>query len=165
MKKIFPVLFLLLYIGFLISHVIQMRLEAKVFPFLFAGLLIAVIAHLKKHWSSIPFLVMHMVLEAIEFSSVGFSFTSGVLVWVLIHIGMDIVFLWDEVRRHFFSARYILVSSILIAVGSIYLFTPTITGTSGALLELYHEQIEVFVIGGIIGCVLSHLIPHRHDHA
>lgn len=165
MKKTFSVLFLLVYIGLLISHVVQMQLETKVFPFLFAGLLIAVVAHLRKHWSSIPFLVVHMVLEAIEFSSVGFSFTAGILLWVLIHIGMDIVFLWDEVRRHFFSARYILISSILIAVGSIYLFSPTISGTSGAFLELYHEQIEVFIIGGIIGCVLSHLIPHRHTHA
>jgi hypothetical protein len=165
MKKIAWKLFLGIYIIVLLLHVRELAPETFLIPFLLGGFILAVIAHARRHWSSIPFLVLHMVLEAIEFSSSGFSLGGITLFWILVHIGMDVGFLWDEIRRHFPYARYILFSSILIAVATIYAFFPTVNSSGHGFMELYHAQIELFVIGGVIGCVISHLIPHKHIHA
>jgi hypothetical protein len=156
--------FLLIYLYVLFNHIFEINPSIYLLGFLFGGLVLAVYAHRKKHWSSIPFLVLHMVIEAIEFSSTGFSFGGWTLFWVLVHIAMDVVFLWDEVRRHFPQAKYILSSSILLAIGAIYLFSPKIHSASSSFMDSFHDQIELFVLGGVIGCVLSHLIPHKHKN-
>lgn len=161
MKNIIWKLFLSVYIVVLFLHVFDIRPEASLFPAIISGLLLAVIAHRSNHWSSIPFLVLHMIIEAIEFSSTGFSLGTWTIFWIIVHIGMDVVFLYFETKKHFPQAFKILFSSIVLAVACVYLFSPKVESSS---FEMYHEQIELFVLGGVIGCVLSHLLPHKHKH-
>jgi hypothetical protein len=49
----------------------------------------------------------------------------------------------------------------VVAISSIYLFLPKYIDHFSNHAE--HEPLMVyFVLGGILGCVLSHLIPHKH---
>jgi hypothetical protein len=106
-----------------------------------------------------------MVIEALEFapgSDIRIFLNLSTLL-LLAHIGLDVFFLRSEVRKHFYYSRKILFPTILLAVGAIYLFAPASHSASvQSVMERYHEIIELFVVGGVIGCVASHLLPHNH---
>jgi hypothetical protein len=100
-----------------------------------------------------------MSIEAIEYASVGSGFTAAILAWVAIHVAMDGVFLWGEVKRHFPTVAYQMWSTITLGVVCIYFFVPQVAGT---LTESHASILEFIVLGGVMGCVLSHLVPHTH---
>ncbi len=156
--------FLVVYLGVLLFHVFETGLTLRMLPFLVLGFVIALISHRTSHVISLLFLVAHMTIEAIEYSLYGTSFTIGVLLWIAIHVGMDGVFLWGEVKRHFFGVRYQMWSSIALGVLCVYFFVPSIP-LVGETLEHSPSLIEFIVIGGVMGCVLSHIIPHKHTQA
>ncbi len=161
MKQYLWKTFLAVYIGVLLVHVFETGISWALLPFLVLGFVVAIISHRTSHVISLLFLVAHMTIEAIEYASHGFNFGGAVLFWILAHIAMDYVFLWGEVKRHFYTVRYQMYSSIALGVVCIYFFVPkvasTLTQTNASLLEL-------IVLGGVMGCVLSHLLPHRHTH-
>lgn len=161
MKRYLWKTFLLFYFAVLLVHVFETGISWGVLPFLGLGLLVAVFAHRTTHVLSLLFLVAHMTIESIEYASSGFNFKLAVLVWVLIHIVMDYVFLWGEVKRHFYSVRYQMWLSIALGLVCIYFFVPKITS---ALSQSHSSILEFIVLGGVMGCVLSHLLPHRHSH-
>ncbi len=152
-----------MYFVALLIHVFEIGISWRVLPFLVLGFIVALFAHRTTHVLSLLFLVAHMTIESIEYASVGFSFTTAVLFWVIVHIVMDYVFLWGEVKKHFYNVRYQMWSSIVLGVVCIYFFVPKVVGV---LAESHSSILEFIVLGGVMGCVLSHLVPHKHkDHA
>lgn len=159
MKRYLWKTFLLFYFAVLLVHVFETGISWSVLPFLGLGLLVSVFAHRTTHILSLLFLVAHMTIESIEYASSGFNFKLAVLVWVLIHIVMDYVFLWGEVKRHFYSVRYQMWLSIALGLVCIYFFVPHVLNSNS-----HSSILEFIVLGGVMGCVLSHLLPHKHSH-
>lgn len=147
------------YFAVLLAHVFELGVSWGMLPFFALGFIVAIISHRTSHVLSLLFLVAHMTIESIEYASVGFSFSVVVLFWLTIHIGMDYVFLWGEVKRHFYNVRYQMWSSIVLGLVCIYFFVPRLTS---AMTEHHSSVLEFIVLGGVMGCVLSHLVPHRH---
>lgn len=154
--------FLALYLVVLLVHVFESGLSWGIAPFLALGFVVALISHRTSHVISLLFLVAHMTIEAIEYAAHGSAFTTGILIWVMIHVAMDGVFLWGEVKRHFYSVRFPMWSTIALGIICIYFFVPhQVTG----VISQAPSMMEFIVIGGVMGCVLSHLVPHKHEHA
>jgi hypothetical protein len=160
LKKHLWKIFLALYLAVLLSHVFETGISWKLVPFLVLGFVVAIISHRTNHVLSLLFLVAHMSIESIEYASLGFAFSFTVLFWLLVHVAMDYTFLWGEVKRHFYSVRYQMYSSIALGLVCIYFFVPKV---AGALSETHASILELIVLGGVMGCVLSHLAPHRHS--
>lgn len=130
---------------------------------LLAGFLLALIAHKKSSVLSLLFLLTHMTIEAIEFSAHG-PHTTGLLIGFGIHALMDVIFLFGEIKRHFPKATVPLFLSTTVLLASVYTFLPRYIKVFTDHAD--HESgILYFVIGGVLGCAISHLVPHRdHDH-
>ncbi|MCC7436274.1 hypothetical protein IT402_00130 [Candidatus Nomurabacteria bacterium] len=161
MKKYLWKMFLGLYLAVLFVHVFEIGISWTSLLFLGLGFVVAIISHRTSHVISLLFLVAHMTIESIEYSSLGFSFGLAFLFWVLVHIAMDYVFLWGEVKKHFYNVRYKIFSSIALGLICIYFFVPKVAGE----ISTSHSSIlEFIVLGGVMGCVLSHLLPHKHEH-
>jgi hypothetical protein len=164
MKTWFWKSFLLVYFGVLVVHTLEIGLSWSVAPFLLIGFFLALFSHRTSHVISLLFLVAHMTIEAMEYGTQGGSFTPIVLLWVAIHVAMDGVFLWGEVKRHFYQVRYQMWSTIALGVACIYFFLPKVASISG-VIEGHQSTVEFIVLGGVIGCVLSHILPHIHKHS
>ena len=161
MKKYLWKIFLAIYLSVLVFHVFEIGVSWSSALFLVLGFGVAIISHRTSHVISLLFLVAHMTIESIEYSSLGFSFSLGLLFWTMVHISMDYVFLWGEVKKHFYNVRYQIFSSIALGLVCIYFFVPKV---ADALTQSHSSIIEFIVLGGVMGCVLSHLLPDRHDH-
>lgn len=161
MKKHIWKIFLTVYLGVLLVHVFETGISWSLAPFLTLGFVVALVSHRTTHVLSLLFLVAHMTIEGIEYATVGFVFSSAVLFWVIVHIAMDYTFLWGEVKRHFYNTRYQIYSSITLGLVCIYFFVPKVTET---LTASHSSILEFVVLGGVMGCVLSHLLPHTHKH-
>ncbi len=163
MKTWFWRLFLVVYLGVLLVHTYELGISWRIAPFLLIGFFLAIVSHRTNHVISLLFLVAHMTIEALEYATQGTSFTALVVLWVAVHVGMDGIFLWGEVKRHFYQVRYQMWSTIALGVVCVYLFVPRVAALSHAVGQ--HQAItEFLVIGGVIGCVLSHIIPTKHSH-
>lgn len=161
MKRHIWSVFLFVYLAVLVIHVFETGVTLGTLPFLALGFVVAIISHRTSHVISLLFLVAHMTIESIEYASVGFSFGLAVLFWVLVHIAMDYVFLWGEVKRHFYNVRYQMWLSIALGLVCVYFFVPHVVNV---LAESHSSTLELIVLGGVMGCVLSHLLPHKHSH-
>lgn len=164
MKKHIWKIFLAVYFAVLLVHVFETGISWGLVPFLVLGFIVAIISHRTSHVISLLFLVAHMTIEAIEYASAGSTFTTTILVWIGVHVAMDGVFLWGEVKRHFPAVAYQMWSTITLGVVCIYFFVPKV---AGALTESHSSILEFIVLGGVMGCVLSHLLPsrnHNHQH-
>jgi arginine exporter protein ArgO len=162
MKNIIWKVFLTGYLIALSFHISNAGFESTwSISILLGGFLLALVAHKWSSVLSILFLLVHMVLEAIEYSTHPLV---GILAfWFFFHVILDFAFLYGETSKHFAKAKIPLFLSGLVAISSIYLFLPryinhSSSHTNGEPLMVY------FVLGGIVGCVLSHLLPHTHKH-
>ncbi|HRH25307.1 MAG TPA: hypothetical protein PLQ20_03165 [Candidatus Paceibacterota bacterium] len=162
MKNILWKLFLFGYLVALSVHIAETGFEPNwSVPLIFGGFLLAIFAHRFSSILSILFLLVHMVLEAIEYSA--HPVYGMVAFWFFFHVALDFIFLFGETSKHFKKAKIPLFLSGVVAIGSIYLFLPKYIDQFNSHSE--HESLMVyFVLGGIVGCVLSHLIPHKHEH-
>ncbi len=82
------------------------------------------------------------------------SFGQGI--WNALHVIMDFVFLTHELSVHAKRHRYTILSVCVVFLLSIFILGHFIIPRVPAILD----SIEPFVIGGILGCVLSHLYYH-----
>jgi hypothetical protein len=79
-----------------------------------------------------------------------------------IHTLLDLIFLREEVRTHFFRFRKVVMSAIVSLVLLALLAIGTTAHTEKGAYEHTHgthTPIETFIIGGILGCIVSHLRP------
>lgn len=114
-----------------------------------------------------------MALDAIHIGHDGLPDAPLDLGFELFHIGLDIVFLVTELRIH---AKRWVSSLVAIAASLVVIWFMAATGGASVLVgyagEGVFEFFEYLVVGGILGCVVSHLYRGRerdececHDHS
>lgn len=141
-------LFLFFYFAFLLSHAIH---EISIWMFL--GLGVAVLSHAKKNPITLILLLGHV---AVEWFGWGVQeLILSVMILNIIHAVMDFVFLNHEIKIHTKLNSYLVLFLVFIFLIFIYFSAPTININEN-ILEVLHR----FVLGGVIGCVGTHLIFH-----
>ena len=157
-KGIF-ILFLFFYAGTMILHSLEIGFDLLPILLFVLGLALAILAHARKNYITVILLLVHMSIEWFEWSQINITLQSGLL--NVAHIMMDIVFLNHELKAHAKKQRtsiLLLTSIFLLSIFTLgNLYPPNVDG----LVEL----IEPFVIGGVLGCVLSHLYFHLMKEA
>ena len=145
--KLLFVVFLISYFIFLLSHAVN---EISIWLFLGTG--IAVIAHAKKNFLTLMFLLGHMSIEWFEWGVQ--TFILSIVILNLPHAIMDFIFFNHEIKVHFKKINsYFVLFTALIFLISLYFYSPNIK-IDEDVLEILHR----FVLGGVIGCVGSHLV-------
>lgn len=150
--------FLVVYFFIMLSHIEELSLSLTTVIFFVAGLSLAIFAHSRKNYITIILLVVHMSIEWFEWSQVGFSTTGGTFVNI-IHILMDFIFLSHELSAHLKKYRYLLLTVVVIVLSAIFSLSKYFLA-GGDLVEMIIPYVNPFVIGGILGCVGSHLAFH-----
>ncbi len=149
------------------------------------GLLVALLAHSRYGYLTIGLLLVHMVIEWSEHGLHWADYSSGEITMNVIHIALDFIFLYQELKVH--AARYFapIFSGIIIVLCLIFAHGMYIEHNEHAADEAHelhegeeaHEDehdhggslVESFVVGGMFGCILSHLFRrkdecgHSHD--
>lgn len=157
-------LFLIIYIGFLSYHALELDFNAVTISGILIGLFIAFASHLKHGNAAILLLLAHIVIEWVHYAKSGFNYSSKELAFNGVHAILDFILLYQESKLHLRKYLYQIFFGILIAIGAIIIFTP----------KEIHEEVshnessfpfEAVVTGGILGCALSHLISKKHSHS
>lgn len=151
-KKILDVLFvvfLICYFIFLLNHAIN-----EISIWLFLGIGIAILAHAKKTFITLILLLGHISIEWFEWGVQTFILSIALL--NLAHAIMDFIFLNHEIKVHLKKINsYFTLFIVLIFLVFLYKSSPNIR-IGEDVLEILHR----FVLGGVIGCVGSHLVFH-----
>ncbi len=148
-KSVFFSLFLPFYLAIQLIHAWEFILN----PFLWIGILVATLAHAQKNILTIPLLFGHMAIEWFEWGSMQILFWS--VVANLFHAGMDFTFFNHEIKVHLKRNPKWILSGVLLLLLFIFLISSQIK-ISEEILEILHP----FVLGGVVGCVLSHMYFH-----
>lgn len=156
-SKLLFLLFLIFYAFTMLEHTLKIDFNFISIIVFLLGLSLAIFAHARKNYFTVILLLIHMSIEWFEWSQKSFSMNETLL--NLGHVVMDFVFLYHELSAHFGKYKKTLlfvISIFLISIFSIsYFFLSDVSS-----LDIVVETIEPFVIGGILGCVGSHLIYH-----
>jgi len=143
------------------------------------GLLVAVLAHSRYGYLTIGLLLVHMLIEWSEHGMHWADYSNGEIAMNVIHIALDFIFLYQELRVH--AARYFkpIFSGVIIALCLTFAHGVYIEHREHEIHgveEVHHDEeehegslVEAFVVGGMFGCILSHLFRrkdecgHSHD--
>lgn len=149
--------FLFFYAFTMIEHTLHLGFDIQTIILFLLGLSLAVFAHAKQNYFTIILLLVHMSIEWFEWSQTVFTL-DGVLL-SLGHIVMDFIFLTHELSAHMKEYRKKILSFVsifLVLIFSVgYFFLSEIEGIETAV-----ELVEPFVVGGVLGCIASHLFYH-----
>ena len=164
-------IFLIVYAGLLIFHATSLDWSAVAFVGLFAGLLLAYFAHARKGFVTILLLAVHMSIEWSHHFEFVLTYSAGELALHGIHAIFDGVFLVAEWKHHRKGALKAVLAGVMIGVLSLM-----ILGGHGHENEVHtdgseesHEEeragfpFEALVIGGILGCVFTHLLEKKRE--
>lgn len=148
--------FLIFYALVMTYHAYSLNINFFILFLLALGFLLAIFAHAKKNYITIFLLLLHMSIEWFEWSQVGIFNNLQEGLFNVSHVIMDFIFLSHELQAHIKRKKNLVFAIvifllILISVLGHYVFLKS---------DLVLETIEPFVIGGILGCVLSHLFYH-----
>lgn len=159
---------------FLVLYIIVLGIHAKNIDWtilsgiaLLSGILLAYFAHARKGFVTILLLAVHMTIEWSQHISVGASYTTGELVFHSIHALFDIVFLVSEFRRHSHNALKAILVGILVGTLSLLLLgnhehaEPSEETHSAESEEHTEFPFEALIMGGILGCAVTHLFEKR----
>lgn len=147
-SKNFFTIFMVVYLGFLISHALH-----EISWILFFGIALAVWSHANRNVLTPVILLGHMIVEWVEWV----HSPAKLFEWLFrfFHTGMDITFFRHELNAHAkTNKRYWIFFSTLIFVGAV---------SSSFTVEIPENIMEVLhplVLGGTMGCVASHLYFH-----
>ena len=156
MKKFLHYLFIVflfiyaLFIGWHTREITWTVLTATLFG---CGIALAFFAHARKNYLTILILLIHMGIEWFEWSHQKLSLAQGL--FNLAHAGMDSTFLSHELRVHINRYRKLVLVGVLILLALVFFSGPSI-----AIQQESLEKLEPFVLGGVLGCVLSHIYFH-----
>lgn len=169
-NKFFKV-FLLIYLAFLLYHASELKLDSWLaIVGLSTGIALAIVAHMRHGYGTIILLLVHMTIEWSEYASYGSHYSSKEMLFYGLHVVLDFAFLWQEAKTHLPRFRYYIMGSV--AVGVLMLFVIVSQNAPAAYVygmqfvhqnEHAHESslFETVVIGGILGCTLSHLLRKK----
>jgi len=142
------VIFLIIYLGFLIHHAIH-----DISMLLVLGIVVALFAHARKNILTLVLLFSHMAIEWFEWGSGQIVFWA--LLGNLLHAGMDFTFLHHEIKVHLKKNPVLILSGVFFILLFIFSIASQIKISEGII-----ESIHPFVLGGVIGCVASHIYFH-----
>lgn len=159
--------FLVIYLGFLLYHASTLDLGSwLVTTGLIIGITLSIVAHIRHGYSTILLLLAHMTIEWIEYTNHGSHYSNKELVFYGLHVVLDFVFLWQEAKVHLPHFRYYIMgivgSAVLIIIINMQYSEPV--HTFGVhLVEHEHKSsiLETLVIGGVLGCTLSHFFRKK----
>lgn len=125
-----------------------------------AGFVLALFAHKKYGLLTIALLLVHMFIEWFEHSLHWRDYSTKEIILHGIHAVLDFVFLFQELRAHAFKiwkrafglVILVIITMILINYGAIHA-----DEAEGA----HNVLVEAFVVGGMYGCILSHLFKRE----
>ncbi|MDQ5883354.1 MAG: hypothetical protein QG654_267 [Patescibacteria group bacterium] len=162
-------IFLVIYAGLLIFHATKMDWGLISFIGLASGLVLAYFAHAKKGFLTLLLLAVHMSIEWSHHFEFGLTYSAGELALHGIHAIFDGVFLVAEWKHHRKGALKAVLAGALIGVLSLM-----ILGGHGHEDEVHTDEsseehseeagfpFESLVIGGILGCVATHLLEKKN---
>jgi glucose-6-phosphate-specific signal transduction histidine kinase len=145
--------FLFVYTLFILSHIRQIAWTRATTLLFLGGLSIALLAHAKRNYFTVILLVIHMVIEWFEWSQETFVLRKYLL--GVLHALMDFTFLSHEVNVHLKKHQRVVITGVIVTLLSIFCF-----GRSMKINIETIEEVEPFVIGGVLGCVVSHIYFH-----
>lgn len=168
-NKLFFKLFLVLYSGFLFIHIWEMGLGSwKLAAGLLGGVAIALAAHKGHGYVPSLFLVGHMTIEWYYHAVHGSHYSRSEIAFHGIHAFMDAIFLFIEAKEHYTKYALLFLGGVCITLSSIfvinYIPAPPVTISFSPFMQngLKHSHgggvLHYIIIGGILGCVLSHLM-------
>lgn len=152
LHKIF-IVFLFIYAILMIFHLREIDWNILTLIIFICGFVLALFAHARRNYLMIGILFLHMGIEWFEWSKT--VITSQQIAINLIHATMDFVFLSHELKAHMKKYKNIFMTLIFIIVASIFFFGHFIPVEAKTLTNL-----EPFVVGGVLGCILSHIYFH-----
>ena len=154
--------FLILYAGVLIFHAAELPfLNPLVIIGLIAGLTLALISHSYHGKIALFLLMIHMGVDMINHGLYFESYKLQDYLFGILHLGMDVVFLYEESLAHTKKPKTTLLVTGLILIG-IFIISK-ILGLE--IPENTHEPIEAIVMSGILGCVVYHFWnKKKHIH-
>lgn len=157
-------IFLLAYAGLLIAHATKMDWGLLPAVALFSGLLLAVFAHARKGFLTVLLLAVHMSVEWAHHFEYGFHYSTREFFLHGIHVIFDGVFLVSEWRRHKEGAFKAFASGVVVAILALFIFGGHDHSDAH---EHAHDHasfpFEALVVGGILGCVGTHLLEKRKE--
>lgn len=149
--------FLLFYFCTIFIHTLELDKNFINIIIFLLGLLLAFLAHARQNYITIILLLIHMSIEWFEWSQKTLSVSDTI--FNIGHILLDFIFLSHELSSHVKKYKYIsltIISLFLISIFSISrLFLRKVSGIDNII-----EIIEPFVVGGVLGCIISHLFYH-----
>ncbi len=179
--------FLVLYGGFLLVHVLETGFSSwQAIASMSGGMSVAIVAHRKHGFAPSVFLVGHMLIEWYHHALHSNHYTTGEFFFHGIHALLDMVFLYVESKEHY--ARYALpfLGVVVATLVGIFAYNYVPAQPSFAMSPLVAQALDMqkalggyhshgggilhhAVIGGMLGCVLSHLFlsprwKHIHQH-
>lgn len=173
-ERKFFTLFLFVYVSFLIFHSFSLSWDSPIVPLLLGvGFLVAVLAHTRYGILTIVLLLVHMILEWIEYARHGWHFSKGEIVLHTVHVCLDLVFLRQELKVHL--KRFRVLSFTVVIIGLVIVFALNYQSPQNHLLtQAIHGHghthahgnsslVEPFVLGGMFGCILYHLKKKKQE--
>lgn len=168
-NKLFFKLFLVLYGGFLFIHVWEIGFDSwKMIAGLLGGMALAFAAHKGHGYVPSLFLVGHMTIEWYHHAVHGSHYSGSEITFHGIHALMDAIFLFVEAKEHYAKYALLFLSGVCVTLGIIfvinYIPAPPTTISFSPFMSNGEEHshkggaLHYIVIGGILGCVLSHLL-------
>lgn len=142
------IIFLIIYLGFLTHHAIH-----EISLWMVLGIAVALFAHTRRNILTLILLFSHMAIEWFEWGS------GQIVFWAffgnLFHAGMDFTFLNHEIRVHLKKNPVLILGCVFFILLFIFSISSQIK-----ISEEMLESIHPFVLGGVIGCVASHIYFH-----
>lgn len=142
------IVFLVIYLGFLAHHAIH-----EVSLWMVFGTVVALFAHARRNILTVVLLFSHMAIEWFEWGSGQIVLLA--LLGNLLHAGMDFAFLHHEIRVHLKRSPVWILIGVFFTL--IFIFS---IASHVEVSEQIIEDIHPFVLGGVIGCVASHIYFH-----
>lgn len=151
------VAFLFFYAFTMLKHTFHLDFNLQIVLLFLAGLALAIFSHARKNSIAVILLLVHMGIEWFEWSQK--EFVLSALLFTLGHVAMDFIFLSHELSAHMkeYKKKILTFTSIfLVAIFGVgYFFLRDVSG-----IDTVVEIVEPFVIGGVLGCVSSHIFYH-----
>lgn len=147
------VVFLFVYAVCVVAHALLVVSNGGATLWFMCGLVLAFCAHARKNYITITILVVHMGIEWFEWSHQKLMLRQVALNGI--HAVMDFVFLSHELKVHVGRYRHAVSIVVACVLVSAFFFGQAHTCRVDSL-----EDIEPFILGGVLGCLLSHIYFH-----
>lgn len=150
------------------------------------GMAVALVAHKRHGYLPSVFLVGHMLIEWYHHALHGNHYESGEITFHGIHAALDMVFLYVEAKERFGKYALCFLGLVVLTLLGIFAYNYVTAPPTFVLSPLIAQALEIqkatsehhahgggllhhMVIGGMLGCVVSHLLlaPRRkyiHQH-